>query len=948
MIARFTMQKFRIFIIFTLLFTLVSLISQGVERQANLNFSVRNFTKQNYKAENQNWSITEDRKGYIYAANNIGLLEFDGIEWGFYPAPNGTVIRSVAVDENNRIFTSGYRELGYWERDLPGNLNYHSLTEIAKPYFNPNEEFWTTLILENKIYFHSFTSLFIYENKSFKIIRPGEIINSIGIMNDKVLIHISNLGIYSVEDSVIKPFITARELRESFVRFMFMIDNKNFIIGTASNGMYHYADGKLSPFLENWKEYFVKNEINRGAVTQDGNLIIGTILDGLSVFNKDGDLLYHINNENGLQNNTILGIHNDKNDNIWLSLDRGIDFVSFQSDSSYSFIRVDEVGAVYSAALFRGYLFLGTNQGVFYQKWKSNDKSFTFLEGTQGQTWNCNVIDDQLFISHNNGTFLVKSNITDKISIVRGGFSMIPNPEDAGSLVQCTYSTIVFYVKRDSGWQYSYQLRNFNNLIRYIEIDHLNNLWASHMHRGVFYLKLNGRQDSILEERYYGIETFGKDYNIQVFQVENRVVFTTGKMIYTYDDINDTIIPYTLLNNLSGEFAASHRIVKGPDHHYWFLSNKGIALFRIENNTFKKIKEYPIEIFMDHLIIGYENVIPLSAYTALLCLDNGYAVLEADKSDLSHLITDKKMSIKSIEISDAGGRTQLLKSDTQELKIPYKRNSLLIKYSFPIYSNEQVKFQTFIEGMDTGWSAPVLKPEFSFKRMPPGEYTIYAKASNNWLQISNTHQIRILISQPWYLSKISFLVYIVIILGSVTLFRRILITRYRFREQKIREAREREVIRLRNEKLNSELSYKSQELANSTMAIIKKNEFLLEIKEIIKLQKEELGLRYPEKYYQKLIRKIDTNISSIDDWKLFETHFERAHEKFLNTLMSTYPALSHGDLRLCAYLRMNLASKEIAPLLKISVRGVENHRYKLRKKLNLKPEENLIDFILGL
>ena len=175
-----------------------------------------------------------------------------------------------------------------------------------------------------------------------------------------------------------------------------------------------------------------------------------------------------------------------------------------------------------------------------------------------------------------------------------------------------------------------------------------------------------------------------------------------------------------------------------------------------------------------------------------------------------------------------------------------------------------------------------------------------------------------------------------------------LIGRYRRREQKIREAKERELIRLRNEKLDSELSYKSQELANSTMSIIKKNEFLIEIKEIIKAQKEELGLRYPDKYYQRLIRKIDTNISSIDDWKIFETHFERAHERFLHKLLSTYPALSPGDLRLCAYLRMNLSSKEIAPLMKISVRGVENHRYKLRKKLNLKPEENLIDFILGL
>jgi DNA-binding CsgD family transcriptional regulator len=916
--------------------------------QSSSRFSFHNYSRQNYHAENQNWSITEDNKGYVYAANNIGLLEFDGIDWSFYPSPNGTVIRSVAVDQHNRIFTSGYRELGYWEKDLQGNLIYHSLKDKAEPFFYPNEEFWSTLILGDKIYFHSFSSVFIYEDSSFRVIRTGEIINSIGRLNDKILIHISNKGIYAVEDSVIRPLITDPVIRNGIVRFMFMTDNESFLIGTVSDGLFFYKNGKLTPFLAGWKEYFVKNEINRGAVTKDGNMIIGTILDGISVFDGKGKILYQINNENGLQNNTILGIHSDINDNIWLSLDRGIDFISFRSDPSYLTVTANEVGAIYSAALFKGDLYLATNQGVFFRKWEEENQGYTFLEGTQGQTWNCSVFDNQLLIGHNNGTYLVNDGISRKISIVGGGFSLIANPMDKFSLVQCTYSNMVFYKKSGKEWEYSLQLPGFNNLIRYIEIDNFNNLWASHMHRGIFCLKLNDRQDLIKEEHYYGQETFGKDHDIQVFKIENRVVFTTGKQIYTFDDMNNSIIPYTQLNQALGDYAGSHRIVAGPDHHYWFLSRRGIGLFKIENNIPGKIKDYPIELFKDHLIIGYENVIPLSTTSALLCLDNGYAILRTDQPDLSNLISDKKMSIKSITISDGGGKSEKLNLTEHLIKIPYTKNSLQISYSFPMYSNEQVKFQSFIEGIDTGWSAPVPTPEFSFKRLPPGEYTINVKASNNWLESSHTDKLKIVISRPWYLSGLSFIVYLLLVAGTIVFFRRSLVSRYRLREQKIREAKERELIRLRNEKLNSELAYKSQELANSTMSIIKKNEFLLEIKEIVKAQKEELGLRYPEKYYQKIIRKIDTNISSIDDWKLFETHFERAHEKFLHKLMNNYPSLSPGDLRLCAYLRMNLASKEIAPLLKISVRGVENHRYKLRKKLNLKPEENLIDFILGL
>jgi DNA-binding CsgD family transcriptional regulator len=930
-----------------------SVLCADLFSQSHSPFSVRNFTKQDYRAENQNWSVTEDNYGYIYAANNIGLLEFDGIEWSFFPSPNGTVIRSVAVDKNNRIFTSGYRELGFWEKDSIGTLNYHSLNSLAEKYFLPNEEFWSILILGDKIYFHSFSSIFIYSNDSFRIIRPGQTINSISNLEDKVVIHLLNKGLYTIDNDSIIPFSTVPEMRDNLIRFMFMADSSKLLIGTAYAGIYLLENGKLSPFLQGYKEYFSKNEINRGAVTREGNIIIGTILDGISVFSREGRLLYHINNENGLQNNTVLGIRNDTNDNIWLSLDRGLDFVSFHSDKSYLAHKAENIGAVYSGALFNGRLYLGTNQGVFSEDPEKENSEPILLEGTQGQTWNCSVFDGKLFIGHNSGTFLVISDAAEKISAISGGFSLIVNPLKSQSLVQCTYSNIIFYKKENSGWKPDYYITGadgqpFNNLIRYIEIDHLNNLWASHMHRGVFLLKLNDRQDSVLEERYYSRETFGKDNNIQVFKVENRVVFTTGSIIYTYDDINDTIIPYSQLNSVIGRYANSHRIIPGPDHHYWFMGDNGIALFYLEGNNYSKVKEYPAELFRDHLIIGFENIIPVTSVNAILCLDNGYAMLRANEPDLSKLISDREMRLKSIEISNAAGSTRKLDPSKKVIRIPYNWNSLLMRYSFPLFSADEVKFQSYVEGIDTGWSGSVSKPEFSFKRLPPGEYTINVKASNNWLTSSRIDRISVQISRPWYLSIVSVILYVLLVFVTGIFFRRILLARFRLREQKIREAKERELIRLRNEKLNSELSYKSQELANSTMAIIKKNEFLLEIREIIKSQKEELGLRYPDKYYQKLVRKIDTNISSIDDWKLFETHFERAHEKFLQTLMSSYPSLSPSDLRLCAYLRMNLSSKEIAPLLKISVRGVENHRYKLRKKFNLKPEENLIDFILGM
>jgi DNA-binding CsgD family transcriptional regulator len=122
----------------------------------------------------------------------------------------------------------------------------------------------------------------------------------------------------------------------------------------------------------------------------------------------------------------------------------------------------------------------------------------------------------------------------------------------------------------------------------------------------------------------------------------------------------------------------------------------------------------------------------------------------------------------------------------------------------------------------------------------------------------------------------------------------------------------------------------------------------LDLKRILKIQKGQLESRFPDKYYQQIVTKIDENISNHDDWKTFDTNFERAHEQFIKKLKAEYPKLTPSDLRLCAYLRMNLSSKEIAPLLGISVRGVENHRYRLRKKMDLDIDVNLSEVMMNL
>ena len=119
----------------------------------------------------------------------------------------------------------------------------------------------------------------------------------------------------------------------------------------------------------------------------------------------------------------------------------------------------------------------------------------------------------------------------------------------------------------------------------------------------------------------------------------------------------------------------------------------------------------------------------------------------------------------------------------------------------------------------------------------------------------------------------------------------------------------------------------------------KKNEFLNSIKKELQSAEDNTSIK-------QVIKIIDRNLNNTDDWNVFEEAFNNADKDFLKKVKSIHPALTSNDLRLCAYLRLNLSSKEIAPLLNISARSVEVKRYRLRKKMDLAHESNLTDYIL--
>lgn len=912
--------------------------------------NIKNFSKKEYGAANQNWSVDASPNGFIYFANHSGLLEFDGISWKLHPLPNQTILRSVRVVSDSLIYTGGYREIGFWKTNPPGDLTYHSLNHLAGDLLANNDEFWNICVLNDAVYFHSFSKILEYRNNTISMVQLPGFANTMSRFGDKILTAVSSRGVYSIEDGQAVPVITDPRFQNMFIRFLLPYKNDQLLIGTALDGIFLWDGEELSEWNPEWGNYFRQNEVNRGHINEKEQLIIGTIINGVTVFNKNEEHVATWNTEKGLQNNTVLGISTDAYGNTWLALDSGIDFISDDFSPGLDIETIPGIGSIYDVAVFEAKIYLGTNRGLFVKNLDDENAGYELIPETSGQIWDCTVLDDQLFVGFNQGVLAVGNGKMQSISGQAGGFCIREDPMVPDRLVESTYTSMVIMEKENNRYRQTGTIRGFYDLIRYIEFDHLGYLWASHMHRGVYKLQLNNHRDSVVGVEYFGENSaFGKDHSIHVFKVENRIVFTTAEKLFTWHDLEDSIVPYSFLNEQLGHFASAHRIVAAPENHYWFITRQKIGLFQITGNEVKLVKSIPKQVFTpNEMIDDFENILPLTATEAIICLENGIARVDAKVADSEAEIEQYIPKLRAVLFHDNQRNMRSENVEKTDLQASFRFHNLQLRYAFPHYTHQPIFFQAFLKGIDQSWSEKTTTPVFHFDRLPAGEYELYVKAMDLWENESRQQKLNIVILPPWYLTNYARTGYVFLFLLIVFVLQAWAIKRTRKKERERLEKREQELIKLRNEKLRNEIEHKSKELANSTMSIIKKNEFLIRLKQTLARHKDQLGSRYPDKYYLNLTKKIDENISSQDDWHLFETNFERAHEQFLHTIKERFPNLTPRDLRLCAFLRMNLTSKEIAPLLGISVRGVENHRYRLRKKIGLEHDDNLIDMILTL
>ena len=919
---KFLVLNVKIFIVF-----IFYVFSLPMFAQEQLPF-VENFTKSDYSGDNQNWNVAQGNDNAMYFANNHYFLRYNGVKWEKYTLPNKTIIRSIFTD-GDRVYCGSYKEFGYWKR-VSGKMKYFSISENKNLFTgnSDNEEIWKIFKYSGKIYFQSFNELFIYSGHGMEKLRFPSQISYCYIVDNQVYVASVRNGVYIMKGNAFIKKESWKDLEENVIHWIEKYNGKIYVF-TKNNGVFIEENGSLMAWKNPINEVLKSQVIVTAKFLPNGRLAIGSNLQGIYIINLKDGTFQNINRRNGLKNNAILSIGLDRENDLWLGLDNGICHIEINSPVTIFSDNSGILGSVYSlSTIGDGYLFV-TNHGIFTYR----DKKLEVIPNSQGQVWDIYKTGNQFIIGHNDGTFIYDGKRLNRVNPVNGGWKFLDSALD-NAYFQANYSGIAVYENKNdlSKWKI---LGGITKPIRHIAQNKPNELWAADNYRSLYRVKYDKnfatrKIENISEEN--GIKN---DFGVKIFTYKNAILFLMNNSWYVYNEIAGKLEKDRIFNTV---FRDISDIIPISEDSFMVIKSGLLYLITQEKEDFVW-HLIPEKYYEGKLIIENTKVYKNGKFL-LLNLDDGFISFETNRSEQPQ----QKV------LAEGFYQGNLIDADT---KVTYNQSvEINLIPNFYGYNRPEL----FYKLNDADALRRVKNGHLVLNNLESGSQQLhfYYNDGRKYVRISG-YEFKV--GYPWYFSWWMILVYILILSGSFYLYYRWNRIRYtqklKLQEEELKHQKKILEIELKAENelnvqeyekhiLELELQSKSSQVAGKSLSIAKQSEMIDNIRQILESEDDLNKLKNDIK------KAIKINAVNKHEWETFENNVNQIHNEFVTKLSNKYPTLSSKDIKLCIYLKMNLSSKEIAPLMNISFRGVELHRYRLRKKLSLTQEESLYKFMLSI
>jgi len=855
---------------------------------------ITNYADDTYLEVGKNWDISQAENGSMYFANNYGLIEFDGYEWTRIGQPNNqSELRSFAINEN-RIYIGGTAEIGYFEKEEAGNFVYTELNHLIADNSISFNDVWDIAIFKERVFFLTDNGILMYANGSIEILGRGHSFRTSAHGINELVFGANEAGLFRFINNELIPISNKNDFAHLQIEFLLITEPNTYLIGTNTQGVWQYKEGKLTIWNAANQSFFLNNHLRHATILNKDYLLFGSLHKGLILTDYQGAIIKIINESNGLLDHNIRAIYKDKQGNIWTSVDGSIAYLELNSPFTLLNKRNGLRGEVYCILKHQKHLYVGTSRGLYRAKWPSQKftpVSFDLISKTTGQCWQLMEHQGKILLAHHNGIYVIEE---DKANYIggEGNWNFAAIPQSKNLLLSGNYAGVSLIERVGDTYQVKHQIKGFTETARELVFDEQHNIWVSHGYIGLYKMRLSPDQTTFEKVQLFNKEKgLPSDLYNNIIKTNQGVLFGTQNGVYQYNEQKNILEPNTLFSEILGNKTLIRQLYQLSDGNYLSIKNYDrtdeIALIEVLEDGSFSYTQTPFQKLRGQLIPAFETVNFLDEQQILIGGKQGLIVYNTkfeEFLDKSHqcFITEVSLPSKDSILSFEKGKFTehpILKINQEE------QEAIRFTYSTSFFESlPYMQYATYLEGYDENWQDWTTNNSRVFSNLEEGDYTFWVKSKN--------------------------------IYGK--------------------------------EGVSDNLSFQLEHPTNALLSFL--GFFFLLLPLLFYLVYWFINRRTAKKStttdYQKVITEFQENLKEID--RQFEAHKTLETDDFLTKIKSKHPDLSARELRLCSYLKLNISSKEIANYLGISIRGVESLRYRVRKKLGLEKGQDLTDFIMSL